>query len=167
MSHFIIPVRPKSGLSLMLQLLSGLSWWCFHIHVWFSQCDPFSPNQPSLISLRSGREEESNRGEDFATGFPSPAFLLPSACLLNQKIMYVFCSLLHYVVCISRSYFHCVLKLISLCFFLEWIMECLCTSATCRIYGVLTWAFLVEGHSRQLRFDIIFTPHVCLYSECL
>lgn len=74
--------------------------------------------------------------------------------------MYLFCSLLHYVVCISRGYFHCMLKLISLCFFPEWIMECPCISATCKIYGVLIRAFLVEGHSRQLRFDIILTLHV-------
>ena len=125
-------------------------------------------NLLALISLGGGREEESNCGEDFATGFPSPTFLLPSPCLLKQeKIMYEFCSLLHYVVCISRSFFHCVLKVVSLYFFLGWIMECPCTSATCRIYGVLIWAFLVEGHSRQLRFDIILTPRVCLYSECL
>lgn len=69
----------------------------------------------TLISLRG--EEESNCGKDFATGFPSLAFVLPSPYLLKQKIKYMFCSLLHYVVCISRSHFHCVLKLISLWFF--------------------------------------------------
>lgn len=46
-------------------------------------------------------------------------------------------------------------------------MECLCTSATYRIHGVLICAFLVEGHSRQLSFDIILTLRVCLCSKYL
>lgn len=88
-----------AGLSLTLRLPNGLSWWCFHVHVCFFQCNPFSPNQPSHSNFtKGGKEEESNCGEDFATGFPSPAFLLPYPCLLKQeKMMYVFCSLLHYV----------------------------------------------------------------------
>lgn len=117
-------------------------------------------NLLTLISLRGGGRR--NRAVvKILLVSPSPAFLLPFPCLLMwEEIVYVSCSLLHYVICTSRNYFHCVLKLISLCFFPEWIMKCPCTSATCRIYGVLIWAFLVEGH-RQLRFDTILTPHVC------
>lgn len=65
--------------------------------------------------------------------------------------------------CISWSYFHWVLQLISLCFFPEWITKRSCASVTCRIYGVLIWWFLVEGHSRQLRFDVILSQHVSSY----
>lgn len=69
----------------------------------FSQCNPFSPNQPFHSNVTKEGEEESSCGKDIATGFPSTA-LLPFLCLLKkEKITSTFCSLFHYVICIGTS----------------------------------------------------------------